>query len=69
MSYPVLPLHGLCTVQLHVVSTLIASFRYVSNAGFLIYVADSAGYLGSDAVLVLKNFLNVKLSWTEFLFS
>ncbi len=45
---------------------LIATFRYVSNAGFLIYVADSAGYLGSDAVLIIKNFISVKLSWTQF---
>lgn len=45
---------------------LIATFRYVSNAGFLIYVADSFGYLGSDVVLVMKNFWNVKLSWTQF---
>lgn len=45
---------------------LIATFRYVSNAGFLIYVADSFGYLGSDVVLVMKNFLNVELSWTQF---
>lgn len=45
---------------------LIATFRYVSNAGFLIYVADSFGYLGSDVVLVMKNFWNVELSWTQF---
>lgn len=45
---------------------LIAAFRYVSNAGFLIYVADSFGYLGSDVVLVMKNFWNVELSWTQF---
>ncbi len=45
---------------------LIATFRYVSNAGFVIYVADSFGYLGSDVVLVMKNFMKVNLSWTEF---
>jgi hypothetical protein len=45
---------------------LIATFRYVSNAGFLIYVADSFGYLGSDVVLVMKNFWKVELSWTQF---
>jgi hypothetical protein len=45
---------------------LIATFRQVSNAGFLIYVADSFGYLGSDVVLVMKNFMNVKVSWTQF---
>ena len=45
---------------------LIATFKYASNAGFLIYVADSFGYLGSDLVLVMKNFWKVELSWTQF---
>jgi hypothetical protein len=45
---------------------LIASFRYVSNAGFIIYVADSFGYLGSTGILFVKNFTSVDLSWTSF---
>lgn len=45
---------------------LIASFKYVSNAGFLIYLADSFGYLGSDAVLVVKNFIKTNLLWSDF---
>jgi hypothetical protein len=45
---------------------LIASFRHVSNAGFLIYLADSFGYIGSDAILVFKSFFTVSLSWTDF---
>lgn len=45
---------------------LIASFRYVSTAGFIIYVADAFGYLGSDAVLLVKNFGDFSLSWTDF---
>jgi MFS family permease len=45
---------------------LIASFRYVSNAGFVIYLADSFGYLGSDAVLIVKNFMDLKISWSRF---
>lgn len=45
---------------------LIASFRYVSNAGFIIYVADSFGYLGSDLVLLMKNFMSLDISWTNF---
>ncbi len=45
---------------------LIASFRYVSNAGFIIYVADSFGYLGSTGVLFIKNFARLDLSWTRF---
>lgn len=45
---------------------LIASFRYISNAGFIIYVADSFGYLGSTGILFLKNFSQTDLSWTGF---
>jgi Family of unknown function (DUF5690) len=45
---------------------LIASFKYVSNAGFIIYVADSFGYLGSDLILVIKNFTRLEISWTDF---
>jgi hypothetical protein len=45
---------------------LIASFKYVSNAGFLIYLADSFGYLGSDAVLLVKSFMKLNVSWTTF---
>lgn len=45
---------------------LIATFRYVSTAGFIIYVADSFGYLGSDVVLLVKNFSRLNISYTDF---
>jgi uncharacterized protein DUF5690 len=45
---------------------MIASFRYVSNASFIIYVADSFGYLGSDVVLLIKNFSNSNISYSDF---
>lgn len=45
---------------------LIASFRYISTAGFIIYVADSFGYLGSDVVLLIKNFGNANISFSDF---
>ncbi|GAC1417006.1 MAG: DUF5690 family protein [Flavisolibacter sp.] len=45
---------------------LIASFKYVSNAGFIIYLADSFGYMGSDVVLIIKNFFHIVISWSEF---
>ena len=45
---------------------LIASFRFPGNVGFLIYVADSFGYLGSVGVLITKEVLKVKLLWTSF---
>ena len=45
---------------------LIASFKYVSNAGFLIYLSDAFGYMGSDAVLITKNFTRLSVSWSDF---
>jgi hypothetical protein len=44
----------------------IAHFRTVANAGFLIYIADSFGYLSSVAVLILKNVLYPDISWYRF---
>lgn len=45
---------------------LLATFRYVGTAGFLIYVADSFGYLGSVGVLFYKNFGQGDVSWLNF---
>ncbi|HEY2649844.1 MAG TPA: DUF5690 family protein, partial [Puia sp.] len=36
------------------------------TVGFLIYVADSFGYLASVAVLFIKEFLKVKIRWSGF---
>jgi len=38
----------------------------VANAGFLIYLADSAGYLGSVSLLLMKHFHAPDLSWLNF---
>ena len=43
---------------------MIAAFRYAGNVGFLMYVADSFGYLGSVGVLLLKTVFQVKTQWT-----
>jgi hypothetical protein len=45
---------------------MIASFHYKSNVGFLIYVADSLGYLGSVTVLLVKEFGRPSISWATF---
>ncbi|MES2003876.1 MAG: DUF5690 family protein [Bacteroidota bacterium] len=45
---------------------LIAAFRFTGNVGFLIYLADSFGYLGSVGVLLSKEICKVKLNWVEF---
>ncbi|WP_046655792.1 DUF5690 family protein [Lysobacter capsici] len=45
---------------------LIATFRVAGNVGFLMYLSDAFGYLGSVAVLLTKEFSGVQLSWTQF---
>ncbi|HUR10862.1 MAG TPA: DUF5690 family protein [Flavitalea sp.] len=45
---------------------MIASFRITGNVGFLIYIADAFGYLGSVAVMLTKEILQVNLKWSEF---
>jgi len=45
---------------------LMASFRERGNVGFLMYVADSIGYLGSVVVLLWRNFGAGEMSWLDF---
>jgi hypothetical protein len=42
---------------------LLATFKYVGNVGFLMYLADAFGYLGSIGVLFIKEFLHIKVLW------
>jgi hypothetical protein len=45
---------------------MIASFHYKSNVGFIMYVADSMGYLGSVSVLLVKELGRPNISWGAF---
>ena len=45
---------------------LVAFSGRVATAGFLIYVADASGYMGSVALLLWRNFAEVKLDWVQF---
>ena len=45
---------------------MIATFKINGNVGFLIYMADAFGYLGSIAVLLYKNFGQADVSWLGF---
>jgi len=45
---------------------MIAVFKVEGNAGFLIYIADAFGYLGSVSILLYKNFGQPDLSWLTF---
>lgn len=48
---------------------LLAAFRYAGTVGFIMYVSDSFGYLGSVGVLFFKEFGYAKLSWLSFFIS
>jgi Family of unknown function (DUF5690) len=42
---------------------MIATFKVAGNVGFLIYIADSYGYLGSVGVIITKTLISSKLKW------
>jgi hypothetical protein len=44
---------------------LIAASGTIGTAGFLIYIADASGYLGSCALLLWRNFGMVQLNWLQ----
>jgi hypothetical protein len=48
---------------------MIAAFQYAGTVGFIMYVADSFGYLGSVGVLFFKEFGFAKVSWLDFFIS
>jgi len=45
---------------------MIATFHYKSNVGFVMYVADSMGYLGSVSILLIKEVGRPNISWGNF---
>jgi hypothetical protein len=46
---------------------MMAATASAGNAGFLIYVADSCGYAGSVALLLIRTFAHLSLRWSSFL--
>lgn len=44
----------------------IALYKLKANAGFLIYLADSFGYLGAVGVMLYKNFFNKGMNYASF---
>lgn len=45
---------------------MIATYKIKGNVGFLIYIADAFGYLGSILILLYKNFGKSDISWLSF---
>jgi hypothetical protein len=48
---------------------LIAAFHYAGTVGFIMYVADSFGYLASICVLLVKELGLASVSWLDFFIS
>ena len=48
---------------------LIAAFRYVGTVGFIMYVADAFGYVGSVSVLFFKEFSAPEMSYIDLFIS
>ena len=45
---------------------MLAATQRVGTAGFLIYVADASGYVGSVALLLYRTFAAPQLNWLQF---
>jgi hypothetical protein len=45
---------------------MLAAYKVPGNVGFLIYIADAFGYLGTVLVLLVKEFVTIKYDWVDF---
>jgi hypothetical protein len=45
---------------------MISAFKYASNIGFVMYLSDAFGYLGSLGVVFYKNFFSPQVTWIHF---
>ena len=45
---------------------MLATFRVTGNVGFVMYISDASGYMGSVAVVLVKEFGGMHLSWATF---
>ena len=45
---------------------MLSTYKLQANVGFVIYIADAFGYLGTVAVLLIKEFIAIKYNWVNF---
>ena len=45
---------------------MLASYKIKANVGFVMYIADAFGYLGTVFVLLIKEFTGIKYTWVPF---
>jgi len=43
---------------------MIATFRMTGNVGFIMYLADSFGYLGSVSIILIKTLFHFHIHWS-----
>ena len=45
---------------------MLSVYKIKGNVGFVMYIADAFGYLGTVLVLLIKEFISIKYSWVHF---
>jgi MFS family permease len=45
---------------------MLAAYKINGNVGFVMYIADAFGYLGTVTVLLIKEFIPIQYSWVSF---
>lgn len=45
---------------------MLSVYKIKGNIGFVMYIADAFGYLGTVVVLLVKEFITIKYSWVNF---
>jgi len=45
---------------------MLAAYKVPGNVGFLMYIADAFGYLGTVVVLLVKEFVHIRYTWVDF---
>ena len=51
----------------YMVERLIAAMHVSATTVFILYLADSFGYVGTTSVFIFKNFTSIDLSWSQML--
>jgi len=45
---------------------MLSTYKMNANVGFVMYIADAFGYLGTVVVLLIKEFITIDYSWVSF---
>jgi len=45
---------------------MLSTYKMTANIGFVMYIADAFGYMGTVIVLLIKEFVQIKYSWVDF---